>query len=126
MRVTGDTERLLVGGTASIRGEETVHASSLVQQLDETILNLAAVVGAGLGMVNVDCNFEEHNTHLLARYRDLRVYCPIPQHFDFVAPRVERTFDGAERLEFVQADLCRPGLLVEIEGWADLKSVGVL
>ena len=76
-------------------------------------------------MANVDCNFAEHNAHLLARYRDLRVYCPNPQHFGLVVPRVEKTFNRAERLEFVQADLCRPGLLVEIEGWADLKSVGV-
>jgi chorismate lyase/3-hydroxybenzoate synthase len=126
MRVTADTERLLVGGTASIRGEETVHTGSLTQQLDETILNLAAIVGAGLGMVNVDCNFDEHNAHLLARYRDLRVYCPDPQHLDLVASRVEAAFHGARRIEFVQAELCRPGLLVEIEGWADLKAVGIL
>ncbi len=126
MRVTADTERLLVGGTASIRGEETVHTGSLSLQLDETILNLAAIVGAGLGLVNVDCNFDDHNAHLLARYRDLRVYCPDPQHLDIVASRVEIAFEGAKRLEFVQAELCRPGLLVEIEGWADLNAVGVL
>lgn len=124
MRVTADAERLLVGGTASIRGEETVHNGDLSQQLDETILNLAAVVGAGLGMENVDCNFADKNAHLLARYRDLRVYCPHRQYFDIVAPRVEMTFHSAARLEFVEADLCRPGLMVEIEGWADLKTVG--
>ena len=120
MRIQGDVQRLLVGGTASIRGEETVHINNPDKQLDETILNLAAVVGAGLGMVSIDCDFEQHTRHLLERYQSLRVYSPDSLHLDSLVDRMQASFPGLSEIEFMQAELCRPGLIVEIEGWADL------
>jgi chorismate lyase/3-hydroxybenzoate synthase len=40
---------LLVGGTASVRGEDSVHADDLIAQCRETFVNLAALVAAAQG-----------------------------------------------------------------------------
>jgi len=45
----GSAGLLLVGGTASIRGEDSLHKSSLSLQMIETLTNLASVVENGTG-----------------------------------------------------------------------------
>ncbi|MCD4748460.1 MAG: hypothetical protein K8R59_03725 [Thermoanaerobaculales bacterium] len=112
--------RLLVGGTASIRGETTIHLGDLESQTQETLLNLAAVVSSGLDAPNLDFEDPETRRSLLSRYRHLRVYYTRPDDFDTVSKQVVEAFHGAERIELARADLCREGLLIEIEGWADL------
>src|SRR4051812_29811335 len=47
--VLADARRVLVGGTASIRGEDSLHLTSLSQQFEETLENLASVVAAAHG-----------------------------------------------------------------------------
>ncbi len=105
---------LLVGGTASICGEETVHREDFDAQADETLENLAAVVAAGLAGDPAGVGVR---AELLARYRHLRIY--YPRRSD--GPRVERLaaarFPRAE-VELVPAELCRADLLIEIEGVA--------
>lgn len=100
---------LLVGGTASVVGEESAHETSLDDQLAETLHNLAAVVeAAGAG------------GDPLAAYRHLRIYFVRPEDRDHLASRLRERLGEAAELELVRADLCRPELLVEIEGLADL------
>lgn len=110
---------LLVGGTASIRGEETVHRGDFDAQAEETLENLAAVVAAGLTDEAAETAGAGDPADLLGRYRHLRIYYPRPSD----QPRVERLgrerFPGAE-VELMQAELCRAGLLIEIEGVAEL------
>lgn len=90
---------VLVGGTASIVGEESVHLDDLARQTGETLINLAALAP-------------------LAGYRDVRVYYPDPARLDELRHLLHGAFPGAERIEWVRADLCRSELLVEIEGVA--------
>ena len=108
---------LLVGGTASVRGEETVFPGDLEAQAEETLCNLAAVVAAGLGIPAP--NDHGSGADLLARYRHLRVYYVHAEHEQEVARLIERPFADAE-VELVRADLCRGDLLIEIEGVAEL------
>jgi len=117
--------RLLVGGTASIRGETTYHIDDLDLQLEETIKNLAAVVASGLGETGDDFSLKNRCRSLLAHYRHLRVYCPRLEDLDPVAARLQLEFENVERMELVQSDLCRKGLLVEIEGWAGLEPIPI-
>ncbi len=99
-RATRAGDRLLVGGTASIRGEDSVHLGDLHGQVAETLTNLAAVItaaGASFALV------------------DVRVY-----HRPEVNPAdVQPLLPSAWRVEWVAAELCRPELLVEIEGLAE-------
>ncbi len=65
---------LLVGGTASITGEESRHAGNIEAQAGETFRNLASVVAAATGY-RVSENASRANVHdFLAAFRHLRVY----------------------------------------------------
>jgi hypothetical protein len=97
---------LLVGGTAAVRGEESMHAGALAAQVDETLLNLGALLGAA-------------GAPSLHAFTHVRVYYLRPEDrraLDGLASR----FHAACDLEFVRADICRRELLVEIEGLARL------
>lgn len=121
IRVGGRTERLLVGGTASIRQEDTVHLNDLDAQFDETIGNLAALVAAGEGIDDWRGLTRDETRSLLKRFKEIRVYCPDSENLNVLAPRLRLTFPGVSNMELLQADLCRPGLMVEIEGLAALS-----
>ena len=100
-RATVIEHLVLVGGTASIVGEASVHLDDLARQTEETLTNLAVFAP-------------------LERYRDVRVYYPDPARLDELRGLLEGAFPGAGRIEWVRADLCRAELLVEIEGAAEL------
>ena len=104
---------LLVGGTASVRGEDSVHVGDLGAQLDETLQNLAALVGAAAGD-------SVQRAAPLDHFRELRLYHVREEDREPLAARVLRAFPRLRRLELVHADLCRRDLLVEIEGIAEL------
>jgi hypothetical protein len=115
---------VLVGGTASIQGEESVHTSSLSRQLDETLTNLASVLAAAYAKAAASTNTAAPGERVrwLGLYRDLRVYYPRPEHAEAIERTVRAAFAPACRIEMVRADLCRAELLVEIEGVARLKA----
>jgi hypothetical protein len=102
---------LLVGGTASIRGEESVHVNDLRGQTLETFENLASLVRSA------DAGVAEP----LAAFREIRVYHFREADRDSIAALVAGAFPAAHtHVEYARADLCRPELAVEIEGVAEL------
>jgi chorismatase FkbO-like protein len=103
---------LMVGGTASIRGEESMHVGDLGAQVDETLANLASVVSAASGG-------RADGRAALAHYRHLRAYHPREQDRGEVEARMKAAFPVLERLELLSAELCRSELLVEVEGLAE-------
>ena len=109
---------LLVGGTASITGEDSRHLDAPEAQARETFINLASVVASSTGRILPESTPETEINPLLKRFRDLRVYYPNPQHREILARLVEAAFSPDCRVEWLQASLCRPELLVEIEGVA--------
>jgi chorismate lyase/3-hydroxybenzoate synthase len=106
---------LLVGGTASIVGEASVHPGDLERQTAETLTNLAVLVHAAAGEPAKD---GEDRAAALARYREIRVYYPDPSQLAGLQELLQDAFPGAGPIEWVRADLCRAELLVEIEGVA--------
>jgi hypothetical protein len=104
--------RLLVGGTASVVGEDSLHAHSLIAQFEESLVNLGAIVAA--------CTRDAPAT-ALRRFTDLRVYHPHAPDRQVLSALCEARFPAARQIEFVQADLCRQELLVEIEGLATME-----
>ena len=114
----GGEPLVLVGGTASIVGEESVHVGDLERQVEETLTNLAVLLNVAAGEAAV-----EDRAAVLARYRDLRVYYPDPARLGELRDLLADSFPGVEEIEWVRADLCRSELLVEIEGVAGLTSL---
>jgi chorismate lyase/3-hydroxybenzoate synthase len=110
---------VLVGGTASVRGEASVHAGDLDAQLDETAENLAALLAAASGQPFDGGARSQPMAAPLAAFADVRVYYVRPDDLADLQAACVRVFPAAD-LEFVRADLCRQDLLVEIEGVARL------
>jgi chorismate lyase/3-hydroxybenzoate synthase len=109
--------RMLVGGTASIVGEESVHLADLRRQTEETLTNLAVLIPAAAGEPE---GAAARRSRWLSRYREVRVYYPDPARLGELRHLLQGAFPGAARIEWVRADLCRPELMVEIEGVADV------
>ena len=111
---------ILIGGTASIRGEESMHVGDLRGQCLETFENLDALVrhAAAAGLAPEDAG--RASAVGLNDFRDLRVYHPRRGDDATIAPLVTAAFPNLRRVEYVQADLCREELLVEIEGVAEV------
>jgi chorismate lyase/3-hydroxybenzoate synthase len=107
---------LLVGGTASIVGEESVHLADLERQTDETLTNLAILVDAAAGE---PVREGADRTAALARYREIRVYYPDPGQLADLQALLKDAFPAVDRIEWVRADLCRAELRVEVEGVAE-------
>ena len=103
--VTGvENASVLVSGTASVVGEDSLHAGSFARQLEETLDNLETVVAS--------CA-----PHLVpADLGDWLVYLPDPAHEACVRDAVRRRWpDHRMRIEVRAQRLCRPELMVEIE-----------
>lgn len=111
---------VLVGGTASIVGEASVHVGDLARQTEETLTNLAVLLQAA------GAPYGEDRAAVLARYRDVRIYHPDPYREDELRGLLKTAFPGAKCAEWMRADLCRPDLLVEIEGMATLAQEGTI
>ena len=101
---------LAVGGTASVRGEESVHVENLDRQLDETFANLASLVQTAFG--------GQTSARPLRHFRELRVYYPHSHALSIIEAAVAAQFPLLNRGEWLMADLCRANLMVEIEGLA--------
>jgi len=108
---------LLVGGTASIRGEDSMHIGHLELQAEETFRNLAALVRSALGGDGNENDPERGSW--LNRFRELRVYHPHLADRGQILTLVQEHFRCLKRVELIRAELCRPELLVEIEGLAE-------
>ncbi len=109
----GDTATTLVSGTASITDSETQHIGDVAGQTHQTLDNIAALIG--------EENFQQHGMPGMGATLDdlalVRVY--IKQQKDYLRTRAvceERL--GDVPTIYAVADVCRPDLLVEIEGVA--------
>lgn len=107
----GDGEvALLVSGTSSIVGHETLHAGDVAAQTRETLANLQAVVAAA-------------NTRGTAGFALADLHCTIYVRHADEAQTVRALFDAAvgagstaaRSATVVEADICRHDLRVEIE-----------
>ncbi len=102
-------EMLFVSGTASIVGHQTLHPGDVAGQCREATANIAAVVAE----VNRGARSRPFALDELAYRVYVREAADFPVIRDALAPLI----DGADVL-YVQADICRADLLVEIEAMA--------
>jgi enamine deaminase RidA (YjgF/YER057c/UK114 family) len=109
----GNYATIFVSGTASITDSETRHVGDVVGQTHETLDNIAALIS--------EDNLSRHGLPGLGTSLDglglVRVY--IKRHADYAATRAacEQRFGEVPTI-YAVGDVCRPELLVEIEGIA--------
>lgn len=109
----GADTTLFISGTASITNSETRHAGDVVAQTDETLANINALIS--------EDNLSRHGLPgrgtRLESLGVARIYVKRPQDFASVREVFERRL-GNVPVTYTVADVCRPDLLVEIEGIA--------
>ncbi len=110
---TGALVTTFISGTASITASESRHDNSVEQQTHQSIDNIEALIGS-------DC-FPDHSPcGLGATLDDLavaRVYVKRQGEYDTVRA-ICRARLGELPTIYVVGDICRPELLVEVEGIA--------
>ena len=101
----GAAGSLLISGTASIVGHESRHKGDPAAQVAETLENIAALV------------HEAEQAGFPARHGRwaLKIYLRDPAHLDLARAGVDAMFGRDCQRIYLQADLCRAELLVEIE-----------
>lgn len=107
----GADARLLVSGTASVVGHESLHAGNLVAQLDETMVNLSAVLANAM---------QAHFPGLPASAacaENLKLYVRHAADLEHLRSRLPQLRGpGLAPLMCLRGDVCRDDLLVEVEG----------
>lgn len=98
--------RLYISGTASVVGHASRH-SDLIAQLDETLVNLAALLAEAGRRAATPLQPALLRVYLRPDYD------PAP-----LRERINQAFGRAAPMVFLQADICRQELLIEIEGLA--------
>jgi len=106
---------LLIGGTASVVGERSAHPLSLERQLRETCRNLRSLIAAGLLRAR-DGALPPPLGDPLDHLEHVRVYYVRRGDRSALEELSRGFFHQNSDVELVQAELCRPELLVEIEG----------
>ena len=101
----------LISGTASIVGHESMHPGDTVAQLDETLRNLESLCHA-VSEVNGGTPPLE-----LDEQSVLRVYLRNPGDYPVIADQLRRRLGpGANQIAYLQGNICRRELEVEIDG----------
>ncbi len=100
-------EMLFISGTASIVGHETQHQADVIAQTCETLANLQAVIAEA----NRLASKPEFNLKDVL----FRVYLRYAADMPLIRKEMERMIGAPVTAVFLQADICREDLLVEIE-----------
>lgn len=106
---------LFISGTASIVGHQTVHHGDIELQTRTTLENIAELVSGE--------NLRRHGVDADVHLRDLdclKVYVKHPTDLESVRRICASVLGPRSRVLYTIADVCRPDLLVEIEGFASI------
>jgi enamine deaminase RidA (YjgF/YER057c/UK114 family) len=105
---------LFVSGTASIVGHETIHQGDVAAQTRETMTNINALLGEANRVVGS------------ARYSldglKFKVYVRQPSDLGAIEDALSKSLQSSTPIVYLQADVCREDLLVEIEATGESGS----
>jgi chorismate lyase / 3-hydroxybenzoate synthase len=99
---------LFLSGTGSIVGHETRHRGDPLGQLEESLHNIEALLEGA-----VERGGRRHD---VVRFGLLKTYVRSQEHFPAIREALARRLHPSTPALYLQADLCRSDLLVEIEG----------
>jgi chorismatase len=109
--VTTDNGLLMISGTASIIGHKSQHEDDVVAQTQTTFDNIAQLI-ATPNCARYDVPQGLNLQHLSA----VRVYIRHAEDLNAIRQVVLTRLGSLDQVSFLQADICRRELLVEIEG----------
>ena len=98
---------LFISGTASIVGHQTVHAGDVAAQTRETLVNIEAL----LGEANRVSGTSRFDMEALA----YKVYVRNSADLPLIQSQLHTALGPQSQVVYLQADICRQDLLVEIE-----------
>lgn len=96
---------LAISGTAAVIGHASHHVGDVAAQVDEAVANLKALL-------------ERAELPAFDALSPLKVYVRHPEDVDAVNAALARHLDPSVPRLFLQGDICRRELLVEIDGWS--------
>ena len=101
-----------ISGTASILGQETVYIGDVAGQTEQTIQNITSLMSpdASKGATPII------HRNLSKELAYLRVYVKDKSDFPIVQQICEKEYGANSCINYVEAEVCRTNLLVEIEG----------
>jgi chorismate lyase/3-hydroxybenzoate synthase len=93
-------EKIVISGTASIKGYETLHSDEVLKQLDEALRNYKTFVGIKNNSTNI-----------------CRIYLSKSQENNYsdIVKKLDKEFGNNQYL-VLKGDICRKDLLIELEG----------
>jgi chorismate lyase / 3-hydroxybenzoate synthase len=100
-------ETLLVSGTASIVGHESVHTDDVAAQTRESIANINALI--------TEANRLSGHPYYAMNRLAYKVYVRNPEHLPAIVTELRAAVGHRVTVTYLQADVCRRDLLVEIE-----------
>jgi len=98
---------LLISGTASVVGHRTVHAGDAAAQADEAMTNIAVLVDGANELLDA----RKFSMQAL----QYKVYVRHPEDLQSIRQVMAQRLPYAAPTTYLQADICRSDLLVEIE-----------
>ncbi len=98
---------LFVSGTASIVGHETIHHGDVAAQTRETVANIIALLDEANRVVGAS----RYSLDALK----FKVYVRQPEDLGAIEGALSRALRPSTSVVYLQADVCREDLLVEIE-----------
>jgi chorismate lyase / 3-hydroxybenzoate synthase len=107
---------LFISGTASILGHRSIHVGDTAAQTRETLANLEALLE--------QANRAERGARFTLGSLALKVYVRRPADLPVIRAQLAAALDPQQPVIYLQADICRQDLLVEIEatGMCPLQS----
>jgi len=111
----GQDEVLFISGTASVVGHATLHPADVAAQTRETMTNIEAVLAEANRLASQP-GFDLASLHY-------KVYVRHPADLAQIRDELERIVGIALKAVYLQADVCRQDLLLEIEATAARPSI---
>ena len=106
---------VFVSGTAAIIGQESIKDKNVAKQTVTTIDNMKAVASIeNIRQARPDVNINS------VKFKYIRAYVKHYEDIEEVRKTCEELLPGVPS-SFVQADICRDGLLVEIEAFVRVE-----
>ncbi len=108
----GSLETVFISGTASIIHSETQHVEDVVKQTEESLLNIEYLLS--------EENLKKYHVRgfSLNTIQSLKVYVRNTSDYALIKQTIESKIDSHVPVIYVNRDICRSDLLVEIEGIA--------
>jgi chorismate lyase/3-hydroxybenzoate synthase len=102
-------QAFFLSGTASVVGHATTHPGDPLGQLEEVMTNIEALLGGAAAR-----NGRWHPD--VVRFDLLKIYVRHRDHVAAIREALARRLEPSTSVIYLQADLCRTDLLLEIEG----------